>query len=109
MAGADMPQLERCTVVLDGVVTLDATRRVADELGRLGPGSTLRLDLTWASEVQAVVLGRLVCLLEARRTSLSVQFVGLRQRDCRILRYLGFEIDPAGRSDGSPEARSQDS
>jgi ABC-type transporter Mla MlaB component len=89
--------LERCTVVLDGVVTQESALDVTKALALLQPGGTLLLDLSRARDVQGATLAHLVRLFDTRGASLTVRILGLRERDCRILRYLGFELDRTGR------------
>ena len=103
-----MPMLERCTVVLDGVVTLESAVDVTKALSLLQPGGMLLLDLSRARDVQAATLAHLVRLFDTRGSSLTVRITGLRERDCRLLRYLGFELDRTGRPVWSADAGALD-
>jgi anti-anti-sigma regulatory factor len=87
-----MQELQQCTVVLDGHVTGAASERVEEALGLLRPGGTLLIDLSQATSVEAVLLARLVRLLQARRAPVSVRILGLRRRDGQLLGYLGLDL-----------------
>ncbi len=101
-----MRQPERRTVVLEGVLTYDASSRVAEALGSLRSGDGLVIDLTRAQGLDAVMLAQLVRLLESHRAPTPVRFTGLGLRDSRILSYLGLEVDQAGWVVAPPCAQS---
>jgi hypothetical protein len=84
------------TVVLDGVLTRDATERVAEAIAALHPGGALLIDVSRASELEAVVLARLARLLQIHGGSISVRICGLRHREHQLLGYLGLELDGSG-------------
>lgn len=88
-----MQSLTKCTVVLDGAVSGETTGQVAKALEALGPGEGLLVDVTKASEREAVELAR---LLANRRRPVSIRIHGLRRRDLQLLKYMGLTVDAFG-------------
>ncbi len=88
-----MQSATKCTVVLDGAVSGETTGQVAKALETLGPGEALLVDMTKASEREAVELAR---LLANRRQPVTIRIHGLRRRDLQLLRYMGLTVDPFG-------------
>jgi hypothetical protein len=83
----------KCTVVLDGAALGETTGQVAQALEGLGPGEALLVDMSKASERQAVELAR---LLASRRHPAAIRIHGLRRRDLQLLGYLGLTVDSFG-------------
>ena len=88
-----MAALERCTVVLEEVLNGQSMERVADALTCMRDGGSLQIDITKARPIEDVGLAQLARLLQGRREAVNVRFLGLRQRDRLMLRYLGLDLD----------------
>jgi hypothetical protein len=84
------------TVELGGSLTSDGSGRLGDALSRLPAGGELLVRFRGTAEVQPVVLALLAGHLRGYRGSASIRLQGLRERDCRLLRYLGLLVDPNG-------------
>lgn len=91
-----MRALARSSVVVSGAPPADAPERLAATLRSLEAGWDLVVDLTRAEEFQAVLLAQLASHLKVHCRSVSIRVLGLRRRDCRLLRYLGLEVDSSG-------------
>jgi anti-anti-sigma regulatory factor len=87
-----MSVLERCTVVLDEVLSDQAAGRVADALTWMRQGGALQIDLTKARPIDDVGLAELVRLLRTRGEEVKVRILGLSRRDRRMLEYLGLDL-----------------
>jgi hypothetical protein len=88
-----MQSLTKCTVVLDGAASGETAGQVAQALEALGPGEALLVDMSKASEREAVELAR---LLANRRQPAAIRIHGLRRRDLQLLSYLGLTVDRFG-------------
>jgi len=101
-----MRTLGRNTVVVSASPSNDAAERLAEALRSLQSGGDLLIDLTRAEKVEAVLLAQLASHLRMHCHSASVRILGLRQHDCRLLRYLGLEVDASGCAAPASNARS---
>jgi hypothetical protein len=88
-----MQTVTKCTVVLDGAASGETEGQVAQALEALGPGEALLVDMSKASEREAVELAR---LLARRHHPVTVRIHGLRRRDLQLLSYLGLTVDSFG-------------
>jgi hypothetical protein len=83
-------------VELWGSLTHDGEGRLAEALHRLPPGGELAIRFESAPELQPVVLAQLAGHLRGYGGSASIRLLGLRERDCRLLGYLGLVLDDSG-------------
>jgi hypothetical protein len=88
-----MQSLTKCTVVLDGAASGGTSGQVTQALEALAPGEALLVDMSKASEREAVELAR---LLANRRHPVPIRIHGLRRRDLQLLSYLGLTVDSFG-------------
>ncbi|MBI5066862.1 MAG: hypothetical protein HZB56_01380 [Deltaproteobacteria bacterium] len=103
-----MRALGRSTLVVDGAPAVDAPERLAGALRSLRNGEDPLVDLTRSDELQAVLLAQLANHLRARCQSVSIRILGLRRQDCRLLRYLGLEVDSSGWAAAAPSHEGDD-
>jgi anti-anti-sigma regulatory factor len=87
-----MSILGKCSIELEGVFDLKAARRVEEALGRMEAGGTVEVDLTRVREFHDVGLAILAQSVRRSRDSIQVDVRGLRDRQHRLLRYLGIEL-----------------
>jgi hypothetical protein len=83
-------------VELWGSLTSDGAGRLAEALHRIPPGGELAIRFESAPELQPVVLAQLAGHLRGYGGSASIRLLGLRERDCRLLRYFGLVLDDSG-------------
>jgi ABC-type transporter Mla MlaB component len=88
-----MSVLEKCTVELDGVFDRPAALKIAEALAWVRPGGAVDVDLTHVREFHDVGLAVLARTLVGQRDSVHIELRGLRDRQVRMLRYLGIEMD----------------
>ena len=92
---------------LSSCLTGDGAGRLAQALQRLSPGDQLFILFESApSELQPLVLAQLAGHLRGYCGSASIRLLGLRERDIRLLKYLGLVLDGSGGvvPDRSPRA-----
>jgi hypothetical protein len=82
--------------LLSSLTSNDGAGCLAEALHRLPPGGELSIRFKGAPELQPVMLAQVAGHLRGYCGSASIRLLGLRERDCRLLRYLGLVLDDSG-------------
>lgn len=87
---------ERYSITCDGVFDLAAALGLEDSLRLVEPGGAVELDLSRVRDFHDAGLAVLARAIQRGAASHRLEVRGLRERQLRLLRYLGVELAPEG-------------
>jgi ABC-type transporter Mla MlaB component len=96
-----MPNRERFSIECEGVFDLSSALGLEESLALVKPGARVELDLSRVREFHDAGLAVLARTIQRADASHPLDVRGLRDRQVRLLRYLGVELggDPRHRQD----------
>lgn len=87
-----MPNSERFSIECEGVFDLSSAIGLEESLALVKPGARVELDLSRVREFHDAGLAVLARTIQRAGASHRLDVRGLRERQLRLLRYLGVDL-----------------